>query len=44
MILTADEIRLILDKVGREVVVPYTPSFRYEIVSPSSQGYTKILQ
>ena len=41
MILTVADIRLIFDKIGREVVVPFTVDFPYEIVSPRSQGYHK---
>ncbi len=36
---TAADIRRILDKIGREVVVPATDEFPYEIVSRRSQGY-----
>jgi hypothetical protein len=39
MILTVEDIRLIFDKIGREVVVPSTVEFPYEIVSARSQGY-----
>ncbi len=37
--LELDEILLILDKIGREVVVPSTEDFRYEVVSARSSGY-----
>ena len=39
--LTEREIRLILDKIGREVVVPATDDFNFDIVSTSSFGYNK---
>ena len=39
MILTDDDIRLIFDKIGREVVVPATDEFPYEIITRRSQGY-----
>lgn len=39
MILTAEDIRLIFDKIGREVVVPSSDDFPYEIITSRSQGY-----
>ena len=39
MILTEEDIRLILDKIGREVAVPSTDEFPFDIVSCRSQGY-----
>lgn len=39
MLLTADEIRMILDKIGREVVVEATQDFPFEVITPRSQGY-----
>ena len=37
--LETDEILLILDKIGREVIVSSTQDFRYEIISARSSGY-----
>ena len=39
MILSSKEIRLIFDKIGREVLRPASDEFPYEIVSRRSQGY-----
>ena len=39
MLLTADEIRMILDKIGREVVVEATKDFPFEVIMRGSQGY-----
>ena len=39
MCLTVEDLQLIFDKIGREVVVPSTADFPYEIVSRRSHGY-----
>ncbi len=39
MILTTDDLQIIFDKIGREVVIPATAEFPYEVVSARSQGY-----
>lgn len=41
MSLTVSDIRFILDKIGREVVVKSTGFFGFDIVSPQSYGYSK---
>ena len=37
--LKADEICMILDKIGREVVVEATQDFPFEVITRGSQGY-----
>lgn len=37
--LTSDDYRLILDKIGREVVVESNDDFKYEVVTRQAQGY-----
>jgi hypothetical protein len=39
MPLTSADIRILFDKVGREVVAPSTDEFPFEVVSCRSQGY-----
>ena len=41
MRLTVADIRFILDKIGREVVVKSTGFFGFDIVSPKTYGYSK---
>ncbi len=38
--LTEEEIRLILDRIGRKVVVKSSDNFPFDIVEPRSQGYS----
>lgn len=38
-VLTAEDIRLILDKIGRAVVVKATRDFNFDIIMPYSHGY-----
>ena len=39
MPLTSEDIRLIFDKIGREVVAPATDEFPFEVVTRRSVGY-----